>query len=157
MRRCVALLLAAALLAGCGDAADGKPDPPRKRAAPDPARVADELAIRCGLLRPVPGTVPAIVPPGLLPQGAFIAKGRRTGSAARATILMPIGVTLALQTIAANATKAGFEVIFSEQEPGEAEVYLSGPGGLVKFRMYGSRTCPEAATQALFERSYTEG
>jgi hypothetical protein len=155
-RRLAAVLLAAVLLAGCGDAADGKPEQKRRR-APDPAQAADQLAIRCGLLRPEPGTVPAIVPPGLLPPGAYIAKGRRTGSAARATILMPIGVTLALQTISSNATKAGFEVIFSEQEPGEAEVYLSGPGGLVKFRMYGSRTCPEAATQALFERSYTEG
>jgi hypothetical protein len=144
-----------ALTAGCGG--EGAATPVVKRRAPDPAQIADALAIRCGLLRPVPGTVPAIVPPGLLPVGSYIAKGRRTGSAARATILLPIGPALAMQTIAGNAPKAGFEVIFSETEPGEAEVYLSGPGGLVKFRMYGSRQCPEAATQALFERSYTEG
>jgi hypothetical protein len=141
------------VLVGCGGSGEDKP--PRKVA--DPASTADELAIRCGLVRPVPGKVPAIVPEGLLPPGSYIARGRRTGSSARATILLPIGYTLAHQTLAANAGKAGFKVIFSEIEPLEAEVYLSGAGGLIKFRLYGSRQCPDTASQALFERSYTEG
>ncbi len=148
------LLAAACLAGGCGEDGDGaEPSKPKV----DPARVADDLAIRCGLARPVPGEVPAIVPEGLLPPGSYIARARRTGSSARATILLPIGFGEAHQTLAANAKKAGLSVIFSEQELLEAEVYMSGPGGLVKFRIYGSRQCPEAASQALFERSYTEG
>jgi hypothetical protein len=148
-------LLSLCVLAGCGGGSGERADPPEPRA--DPARAADELAIRCGLARPVPGEVPAIVPEGILPQGAYIARGRRSGSSARATILMPLGFAAARATLAENAERAGFKVIFSEQELLEAEVYMSGPGGLVKFRIYGSRQCPEAASQALFERSYTEG
>ena len=34
---------------------------------------------------------------------------------------------------------------------------MSSPGGLIKFRIYGSRQCPDSASQVLFERSYTEG
>ena len=146
-------LAAACLAAGCGGGSEPREPKPRV----DPARSADELAIRCGLARPVPGKVPAIVPEGLLPPGSFIARARRTGSSARATILLPIGFTAAHQTLSANAKKAGFSVIFSEQELLEAEVYMSTPGGLVKFRIYGSRQCPETASQVLFERSYTEG
>ena len=146
--------LAAAVVAGC--VGDG-PERERPRRVVDPARTADALAIRCGLVRPVPGEVPAIVPDGLLPPGSYIVKGKRTGSAARATILLPLGYAAAMQTLSTNAQKSGFEVIFSETELLEAEVYLSGPGGLVKFRIYGSRQCPDSASQALFERSYTEG
>lgn len=142
----------AATLAGCGQ---GEQERPRR--AVDPARAADELALRCGLVRPVPGAVPAIVPEGLLPPGSYIIKGRRTGSSARATILLPMGYTAAMAALSANAEKSGFKVIFSETELLEAEVYLSGAGGLVKFRIYGSQRCPDSASQALFERSYTEG
>lgn len=156
MRLALPLLLVAAVLAACGG--DGRPAAkPAKQAAPDPARAADELAARCGLARPVPEKVPAIVPDGILPPGAYIVRGRRSGSSARATILLPLGFADAHRTLAANAAKSGFKVIFSEQEPLEAEVYLSGPGGLVKFRIYGSRQCPDTASQALFERAYTEG
>lgn len=160
MRRLAVLsTLAAAVLAGCGggDGSASAPAAPKpQRAAPDPARAADELAIRCGLVRPVPGEVPAIVPEGILPAGSFIARARRTDSAARATILLPIGFSEAHQTLSANANRTGFKVIFSETEALDAEVYLSGPGGLMKFRIYGSRQCADAS-QALFERSYTEG
>lgn len=153
MLRLLPLSLCACLLAACG----GSDAPPQRKARVDPARAADELAIRCGLARPVPGEIPAIVPEGLLPAGSYIVRGRRTGSSARATILMPLGFSVAHQTLAANAAKAGFKVIFSEQELLEAEVYMSGPGGIIKFRVYGSRRCPEGASQALFERAYTEG
>ena len=145
-------MLLALLLAGCGGG-DKRPAEPKL----DPARVADEMAVRCGLARPVPGEVPAIVPEGLLPPGSFIARARRTGSSARATILLPLGFGAAHRTLAANAEKAGYTVIFSEQELLEAEVYMSSPGGLIKFRVYGSRQCPDSASQVLFERSYTEG
>ena len=145
-------MLLAVLLAGCGGG-EKRPAKPK----PDPARAADEMAIRCGLARPVPGEVPAIVPEGLLPPGSFIARARRTGSSARATILLPLGFGAAHQTLSANAEKAGYSVIFSEQELLEAEVYMSSPGGLIKFRIYGSRQCPDSASQVLFERSYTEG
>lgn len=154
MRR-LAALLCLLLLAGCGGGETAKRE--RPPAGVDPARAADELALRCGLARPVPEEVPAIVPEGLLPPGSYIVRGRRSGSSARATILMPLGFGAAHQALAANAKRAGFKVIFSEQEPLEAEVYLSGAGGLVKFRIYGSRQCPDGASQALFERSYTEG
>ncbi len=153
MRLRLPLLLILFAVAGCGGGGDA---PPERKAA-NPARTADDLAIRCGLIRPVPGEVPAIVPEGLLPPGSFIARARRTGSSARATILLPLGYVAAHQALANNAEKAGFKVIFSETELLEAEVYLSGAGGLVKFRLYGSRQCPDTASQALFERSYTEG
>jgi hypothetical protein len=149
----LARLLAIALLAsGCGGEE-------KREARPrvDPAIAADELAVRCGLARPVPGEVPAIVPEGLLPPGSYIARARRTESSARATILLPIGFAAAHATLSANAKRAGYSVIFSEQELLEAEVYMSSPGGLVKFRIYGSRLCPDSASQVLFERSYTEG
>lgn len=151
------MIAVSAVLGGCGggDAPDAEHVQPRRVA--DPARAADELAVRCGLVRPVPGEVPAIVPEGLLPPGSYIVKGKRTGSAARATILLPLGFDTAMRTLSANAERAGFKVIFSETELLEAEVYLSGPAGLVKFRIYGSRQCPDSASQALFERSYTEG
>ena len=145
-------MLLACLVAGCGGGEKRAPAP-----TVDPARAADEFAVRCGLARPVPGEVAAIVPEGLLPPGSFIARARRTASSARATILLPMGFGAAHQTLSANAEKAGFSVIFSEQELLEAEVYLSGPGGIMKFRIYGSRQCPDTASQALFERSYTEG
>ena len=145
-------MLLACLAVGCGSGEE-RPAKPK----PDPARAADEMAIRCGLARPVPGEVPAIVPEGLLPPGSFIARARRTGSSARATILLPLGFGAAHQTLSANAEKAGYEVIFSEQELLEAEVYMSSPGGLIKFRIYGSRQCLDSASQVLFERSYTEG
>ena len=145
-------MLLTCLVAGCGD---GEKPPAKPRL--DPVRAADEMAIRCGLARPVPGEVPAIVPEGLLPPGSFIARARRTGSSARATILLPIGFVAAHQTLSANAQKAGYSVIFSEQELLEAEVYMSSPGGLIKFRIYGSRQCPDSASQVVFERSYTEG
>jgi hypothetical protein len=108
-------------------------------------------------VRPTPGKVPAIVPEGILPPGSYIARGRRTSAAARATILIPMGLTVAHQTLSVNANKTGFKVIFTEQEAFDSEIYLSGPAGLIKFRLYGSRTCPDTASQALFERSYTEG
>ena len=147
-------IASACVLCACG----GSDEPPERRTPRvDPARTADELAIRCGLARPVPGEVPAIVPEGILPPGAYIARGRRTGSSARATILLPLGFAAARETLSVNAEKVGFKVIFSEQELLEAEVYMSGPGGLIKFRIYGSRQCPDTASQALFERSYTEG
>lgn len=155
LRRLPPLIAAVCLAAGCGGDAGGAAERPKP--APDPARAADEMAVRCGLARPVPGRIPAIVPEGLLPPGAFIAQGRRTGSSARATILLPLGFAQAHRTLAANAERAGYSVIFSEQELLEAEVYISSPGGLVKFRIYGSRQCPDSASQALFERSYTEG
>jgi hypothetical protein len=145
-------MLLACLVVGCGTG-DAPPAKPKL----DPASAAEEMAIRCGLARPVPGEVPAIVPEGLLPPGSFIARARRSGSSARATILLPLGFGAAHQTLAANAAKAGYKVIFSEQELLEAEIYLSSPGGLIKFRIYGSRQCPETASQVLFERSYTEG
>jgi hypothetical protein len=149
-------LLAVACLAtaGCGGDGDAK-GAPKPRV--DPARAADQLAVRCGLARPEPGAVPAIVPEGLLPPGSYIARARRTDSSARATILLPMGFVDAHATLSANAEKAGYSVIFSEQELLEAEVYMSSPGGLVKFRIYGSRLCPDSASQVLFERSYTEG
>ena len=149
------MLVAVACLAmgGCG----GDEDPRDVKPRIDPAQTADDLAIRCGLARPVPGEVPAIVPEGLLPAGSYIARGRRTGSSARATILLPLGFTEAHRVLAANAERAGWSVIFSEQELLEAEVYMSSPGGIVKFRIYGSRQCPDSASQVLFERSYTEG
>ena len=155
MRRRVLITLfaAAGLAAGCG----GEGEPKAAKPKLDPARTADDLAIRCGLSRPVPGEVPAIVPEGLLPPGSYIARARRTGSSARATILLPLGFSAAHQTLSANAEKAGFSVIFSEQELLEAEVYMSSPGGIMKFRIYGSRQCPDGASQVLFERSYTEG
>ena len=153
--RTSALALALFLLAGCGGG--GGDEDRGSRKVVDPIRTADELAIRCGLARPVPEKVPAIVPEGLLPPGSYIARGRRSQSSARATILLPLGYTAAHQTLSANGEKAGFKVIFTEIEPLEAEIYLSGAGGLIKFRLYGSRQCPEAASQALFERSYTEG
>src|SRR5688500_15360582 len=109
VRRAIPMLLVASLAAGCGGA--DKPSPAPK---PNPARTADELAIRCGLARPVPGEVPGIVPEGLLPPGSFVARARRTGSSARATILLPLGFTDAHRTLSANAEKAGFSVIFSE-------------------------------------------
>ena len=159
MRRPFLLLcIAAAVASGCGgEESGGEPAPAKKRPAVDPAVAADELAVRCGLVRPTPGKVPAIVPDGILPPGAYIARGKRTGSAARATILLPLGFAEAQQVLSANANKTGFKVIFSEQEPLDAEVYLSGPAGLIKFRIYGSPRCPDSASQALFERSYTEG
>ena len=155
MRRRVLITVVAAACAAAGCGGDDEP----KAAKPklDPARAADEFAIRCGLARPVPGEVPAIVPEGLLPPGSYIARARRTGSSARATILLPLGFSAAHQTLSANAEKAGFSVIFSEQELLEAEVYMSSPGGIMKFRIYGSRQCPDTASQVLFERSYTEG
>ncbi len=153
-RRGLILIVAVACLAGCGG---GDAEPRAKKPRVDPARAADDFAIRCGLARPVPGEVPAIVPEGLLPPGSYIARARRTGSSARATILLPLGFSAAHQTLSANAEKGGFSVIFSEQELLEAEVYMSGPGGLIKFRIYGSRQCPDTASQALFERAYTEG
>lgn len=146
-------IVVAAALAGCGA---GERDE-RPRPAAKPPATADDLAIRCGLLRPAPGEVEAIVPEGLLPSGSFIAQARRSGSSARATILLPMGFQAAQRALAENAPRAGFKVIFSEQEPLEAEVYLSGSGGLVKFRIYASRQCPDSASQALFERAYTEG
>lgn len=156
-RTAILSLLAAVAFTGCGGGDGSTPAKAKKRPAVDPAQAADQMAIRCGLVRPVPGEVPAIVPEGILPPGAYIARGRRTDSAARATILLPLGFEAAHATLSANANKTGFKVIFSEQEPLEAEIYLSGPAGLIKFRIYGSRQCPDSASQALFERSYTEG
>ena len=158
LRRLLPTAACACLVAGCGGSGGSgadRRDPPKPRV--DPARAADQLALRCGLARPVPGKVPAIVPEGILPPGSYIVRGRRSGASARATILMPLGFVAASQALAANAERSGFKVIFSEQELLEAEVYLSGAGGLVKFRIYGSRQCPDSASQALFERSYTEG
>lgn len=156
LRRLPTLLAVTVLLpAGCGGGGSGDAKPPAPKV--DSAQGADELAVRCGLARPVPGEVPGVVPEGLLPPGSFVARARRTGSSARATILLPIGFQEAHRVLAANAERAGYSVIFSEQELLEAEVYLSGPGGLAKFRVYGSRRCPDSASQALFERSYTEG
>lgn len=155
LRRLPPLLAAACLAAGCGGDAGGAER--RAKPAPDPARTAGELAARCGLSRPVPAPVPAVVPEGLLPPGAFIAQARRTGSSARATILLPLGFVAAHRVLAENAERAGYSVIFSETELLEAEVYMSSPGGLVKFRIYGSRRCPDSASQVLFERAYTEG
>lgn len=153
MLRRLTPLACAFALAACGGGEERERPKPRV----DPARAADDLAVRCGLARPVPGEVPAIVPEGILPPGSFIARGRRSGASARATILLPLGFAAARQVLSDNAQRSGFKVIFSEQELLEAEVYMSGAGGLVKFRIYGSRQCPDTASQALFERSYTEG
>lgn len=156
-----ALTVVAAVAAGCGGGEErGAPDagPVVSPAAVDDARAAaDALAERCGLVRPVAGTPMDIVPREIVPPGAYVARGRRSGSSARATILLPLGLVPALEDLRRRARSAGYKVVFAENEGFEAEVYLSGPGGLVKFRLFRSATCPDEASQATFERSYTEG
>ena len=155
------LAIAGLGLAGCGDepgTGAAGPTPTASAAAGGDARaVADALAERCGLVRPVPGTPMDIVPTALVPPGAYVARGRRSGSAARATVLLPLGLVAALEDIGKRAQPAGYKVAFKENEGVEAEIYLSGPGGLVRFRLFRSAACPDEASQATFERSYTEG
>lgn len=155
MRRTALIACCTALLAsGCGD---GERPRTTARATPAaPASTPDPRLARCGLPPVRDDADPEAIPPDLRIPGSQVASSRRTGSALTATVLLPLSLARAYQTLLQSAPTRGYEVVFHEFEGFEAEVYVRNEAGLAKFRLRPSDKCADAS-QALYQRVTLDG
>ena len=145
MRRRAALLLLAVTVtvAGCG----GGRRPATELDLPGPTAVKD-LATECGL-PPSTGARAAELPRVLLPPRSYVVAEEGTSFGYRATVVIGLSVTQALESVVRQARRERYKVLRTENEGFDAEAFLERGKVRTAVRLFASRFC-EDASQAVF-------
>ena len=133
-------LLAAALLAGCGDKAREEARPAEQVTDPDVAALVE----RCGVSPDVAGDG-AVVPAELRPAPAQVAAARSDDSGYEARVIYARPLREVMNDIVAKAKSAGHEVTFTEFEGSDGEIELRRDGTETQLRLLAVRRCPSVS------------
>ena len=114
-----------------------------------PSAAAVELAERCDLPSPLPGSPPDdLLPPGLLPDEATVLRWGGEGLNARARVAFEVPLAAAQRAVEANAARLGLQVLFSEREVFDAELDVRSGAEVVRFAFSPSRGCAREVSEA---------
>jgi hypothetical protein len=133
-------LLAAVLLAGCGDEGREQARPAGRVTDPDVAALVE----RCGV-SPDVADDGAVVPAELRPGPAQVAAASSTASGYEARVIYPRPLREVMNAIVAEAKSAGHEVTFTEYEGSDGEIALRRDGTETELRLLSVRRCPSVS------------
>ena len=133
-------VLAAALLAGCGEEQQDGDRPAGRVTSPDVAA----LAGRCGVSGDVAADG-ALVPAELRPAPAQVAAADGTGSRYEARVIYARPLREVMNDIVAKAKAAGHEVTFTEFEGSDGEIELRRGDTETELRLLAVRRCPSVS------------
>ena len=133
-------LLAAALLAGCGEEQQGGARPAGRVTSPD----ITTLVERCGVSGDVAADG-ALVPAELRPAPAQVAAANRTGSGYEARVIYARPLRELMNDIVEKAKTAGLEIAFTEFEGSDGEITVRRGDTETELRLLSVRRCPSVS------------